>query len=198
MEQAFRILRFHLKKIFNLCRIFTSYMVLSFFSLALVSIFSVSQSNLIEWNSGRKLNWSDFKASPDPNSPNAALTNTSINVEFGYSKQGLTYSIKCRFDKNKSWGRVKNNLVLSHEQGHFDIAEIHARKLNKELKEYKFNSRTVANDVNRIYEKVMKQHHAAQQEYDEATDFSRKVEKQLEWLKKIEADLKSLEAYDYH
>lgn len=172
-------------------------MVLSFLSLALVSLFSVSQSNLIEWTSDRKLTWNDFKMTPDPGSQNAALTNTSINVEFGFSKKGLTWTIKCRFDKNKSWGRVKNNLVLSHEQGHFDIAEIHARKLNKALKEYKFDSRTVSNDVNRIYDRVMKQHHEAQQEYDRETDFSRKVEAQLDWLKKIEGDLKSLSDYNY-
>lgn len=173
-------------------------MILQFLSLALISLFSIKQSNssLIDWSNTRRLNWTDFRANPDPSSPNAALTNTSINIEFGYSKTELTYAIKCRFDKTKSWVRVKNNLVLGHEQGHFDIAEIHARKLNKELKAYKFNSRTVSDDVNAIYERVMKQHHAAQNEYDRETDFSRKKDKQEEWLGKIEKELNSLQAYN--
>jgi len=151
--------------------------------------------DLIEWNGNQRLTWTDFKGRVPVNAANAALTNTAINVEFGFSKKGMTYSIKCRFDKTKSWVRIKNDLVLGHEQGHFDIAEIHARKLNKALKEYKFNSRTVNNDVNRIYENVMKQHHSFQSEYDQATDFSRKVDKQTEWLAKIEKDLKSLDDY---
>lgn len=173
-------------------------MILQFLPLALISLFSIKQSssNLIDWSNTRKLSWSDFRANPDPSSPNAALTNTSINIEFGYSKTALTYAIKCRFDKAKSWVRVKNNLVLGHEQGHFDIAEIHARKLNRELKAYKFNSRTVSEDVNAIYDRIMKQHHSAQSEYDRETDFSRKKDKQEEWLGKIEKELTLLEPYN--
>src|SRR5919112_1484552 len=118
-------------------------MILHVLSLSLVMLFSTKQSNLIEWNAERRLTWNDFKAQPDKNSTNAALTSSSINIEFGYNSSGLKYNIKCRFDKNSSWGRIKNDYILSHEQGHFDIAEIHARKLHKALKAYKFQSRTV-------------------------------------------------------
>lgn len=163
--------------------------------LFLVSSRETAQKDLIEWNGDRRLTWIDFKGRVPVNAANAALTNTAINVEFGFSSKGMTYSIKCRFDKNKSWVRVKNDLVLGHEQGHFDIAELHARKLNQALKAYKFNSRTASDDVNRIYEKVMKQHHAYQSEYDQETDFSRKVEKQMEWLEKIAGELKAMDEY---
>jgi predicted secreted Zn-dependent protease len=167
-------------------------------SLVLMSVVVPADKDLIEWSMTRRLTWADFKGRPSINATNAALTNTAINVEFGFSKKGMTYSIKCRFDKTKSWVRVRNDLVLSHEQGHFDIAEIHARKLNKALKEYKFNSRTVSDDVNKIYDRMMKQHHAFQSEYDQQTDFSRKKDKQGEWLIKIEEELKSLDAFkDY-
>ena len=152
-------------------------------------------NNLIDWKHSRRLTWEDFKAKPDPNTGNAALTSSSINIEFAYSKTGITYSIKCRFDKTQSWGRIKNDHILAHEQGHFDIAEIHARKLNKALKEYKFNSRTVSKDINEIYEKVMKQHHEEQNDYDDVTDYSRNFKKQQEWLVKIEEDLKGLESF---
>jgi len=163
--------------------------------LLMLIVSDPDQKDLIEWNSNKRLNWTDFKGKVPVNAANAALTNTAINVEFGFSKKGMTYSIKCRFDKTKSWVRIKNDLVLGHEQGHFDIAEIHARKLNKALKEYKFNSKTASDDVNRIYENIMKDHHSFQSEYDQQTDFSRKVDKQMEWLAKIEKDLKSLEGY---
>jgi hypothetical protein len=163
--------------------------------LLLISLNTAAQKDLIEWSSSRRLAWPDFKGRVPVNAANAALTNTSINVEFGFSKKGMTYSIKCRFDKNKSWVRVKNDLVLGHEQGHFDIAELHARKLNKALRDYKFNSKTVSEDVNKIYESVMKDHHAFQSEYDQQTDFSRKVDKQVEWLNKVAKDLASLDEY---
>ena len=173
-------------------------MILQILSLTLVMVVSTKQSNLIEWNAGRKLTWEDFKAQPDKTSTNAALTSSSINIEFGYTNTGLKYNIKCRFDKNLSWGRIKNDYILAHEQGHFDIAEIHARKLNKLLKAYKFNSRTVARDVNTIYETVMKEHHAFQSLYDQETNYSRDFKLQDQWLTRIQDELNKLEAFaDY-
>lgn len=173
---------------------FTLTMILKILSLSLI-LFSTKQSNLIEWNAGRKLTWNDFKAQPDKTSTNAALTSSRINIEFGYTNTGLKYNIKCRFDKNLSWGRIKNDYILAHEQGHFDIAEIHARKLNKLLRAYKFNSRTVAKDVNSIYESVMKEHHAFQSQYDQETDYSRNFKLQDEWLTKIQDELAKLEEF---
>ena len=174
-------------------------MILYILSLTLSMLLSSTQANLIEWSPDRKLTWKDFKAMPDKNSTNAALTSSSINIEFGYSNSALKYNIKCRFDQNLSWGRIKNDYILSHEQGHFDIAEIHARKLNKLLKAYKFNNRTISKDVNKIYDTVMKEHHAFQSQYDLETNYSRDPAQQNVWKDKIEEKLQDLEEYrNYH
>jgi hypothetical protein len=165
-----------------------------------LSSFIRLSNSLIDWNADRRLTWSDFKASPDPSSPNAALTGTNIKFDFSYSSdKGFQYHISCQFDKNKSWGRVKTDYILSHEQGHFDIAEIYARKLYKAFKEYNPDVKNANKEVNKIYEKVMSELTQAQKQYDHETNFSINKEKQMEWLKKIDDDLKSLQAYaDYH
>lgn len=167
----------------------------SFFSWLLLTLTVIQQSNLVPWNANRKLVWEDFKASPDPHSGNAALTSSSINIEFGYDDEQLQYSIRCAFDKNRSWVRIRNNDVLAHEQGHFDLAEIYARRLNKAMKEYRFNARTVSKDVNGIYDNMMELHRKAQTQYDTETDYSRNKSKQEEWLKKIAQQLRELAAY---
>jgi predicted secreted Zn-dependent protease len=174
-------------------------MIIHVLSLLFSMVYTQSQNNLIEWSADRRLTWQDFKAQPDKNSTNAALTSSSINIEFGYNNTGLKYNIKCRFDQNLSWGRIKNEYILSHEQGHFDIAEIHARKLNKSLKVYKFNNRTVSKDVNKIYDAVMKEHHAFQSQYDQETNYSRDAAQQNAWKEKIEKILQELQEYsNYH
>jgi hypothetical protein len=165
------------------------------FSLLLLCITVIQSNNQIPWSASRKLTWSDFKGNPDPHSSNAALTSSNINIEFGYDEKGFQYSIKCRFDKDRSWVRIKNNDVLVHEQGHFDIAEVYARKLNKLMKAYQFNAKTASSDVNQLYENTMKQHRQTQIQYDQETDYSRNKLKQEEWLKKITDDLTSLEAF---
>jgi hypothetical protein len=162
----------------------------------LLLVFTTSQKdNLIPWSASRKLTWEDFKARPDAGSTNAALTSSSINIDFGYSEKGMEYAIRCHFDKTKSWVRIRNNGVLAHEQGHFDLAELYARKLSKAMKDYKFYAKTVGDDVNRIYDNIMKAHHEAQFTYDNETDYSRNKVKQEEWLQKISTDLSSLQPF---
>lgn len=170
-------------------------MIVQLFALLLAAASWQQNINLIDWNSNRRLTWQDFKGPVDAESKNAALTSSSINIEFGYDDEGLEYNIKCSFNKQKSWVRIKNDEVLAHEQGHFDLAELHARKLNKAMKGYKFNARTVSNDVNKIYDSLMTAHHEAQNIYDQETDYSRNKVKQEEWQKKIADELKGLQQF---
>jgi lipopolysaccharide export LptBFGC system permease protein LptF len=166
-----------------------------FITLLLACVTVIQTNNLIPWSASRRLTWSDFTGNPDPHSTNAALTSSNINIEFGYDEKGFQYTIKCSFDKNRSWVRIKNSEVLAHEQGHFDIAEIYARKLNKLMKAYRFNAKTVGTDINQLYENAMKQHRQTQLQYDQETDYSRNKPKQEEWLKKIAGDLKILDEF---
>jgi hypothetical protein len=159
-------------------------------------LFSLPENTFIDWKADYKLMWDDFKAPPDKNSPNAAETSTAIKFDFSYDGSNLKYHITCQFDKNKSWGRVKIDYILSHEQGHFDIAEIFARKLNKSLKEYTVgNVGNLNKEVNKIYDNTMHQLHNMQVAYDTETNFSINKARQEEWLKKISSELKDLEAY---
>ena len=150
---------------------------------------------LVDWSADRKLNWNDFRGRPDPATGNAALTSTSINVDYSYNKHELKFTIRCQFDPTKSWGRVRNNHILGHEQAHFDIAEIHARILYKMLQEYKFKSATVNDDIAKIYDMVMQQHHDMQAAYDGETDYSRKPSIQEHWQERIAQSLEELSAY---
>lgn len=164
-------------------------------SLLLASFVSDDQGNLIPWKADRKLTWADFKAKPLLGTDNAALTSSNINFSFGYGTKGFTYSISCNFDKSRSWARVKTDYILAHEQAHFDIAEIFARKLNRDLSKYKYNEKTASNDINKIYETLMTDHHQMQLLYDRETNHSISEDKQKEWLKKVNEQLKSLDAY---
>ena len=153
------------------------------------------KDTLLDWNSNRRLTWDDFKAQPDGSSVNAALTSTNINIDFSYNNRDFKYKLRCSFDPNKSWGRVKTEYILGHEQAHFDIAEIHARILNKELKNYKFNQRSASKDIGEIYNKVMRMHHEMQEKYDDETNYSRNEKKQADWSEFIGKTLTDLQAH---
>jgi Bacterial protein of unknown function (DUF922) len=155
--------------------------------------------DILPWSDSRRLTWDDFKASPDNNSSNAALTSSGIEFKYGYSNKKFTYTITCLFEKNKSWGKVKTDYILAHEQGHFDISEIHARKLNRVLKAYSFNTATAAKDIGMLYENLMKEQTDMQNLYDHETNYSRNKEQQVAWLKKIRKELDHLREFaNYH
>jgi predicted secreted Zn-dependent protease len=157
-----------------------------------------NEDNMIEWSPSRKLTWADFKGTPDPSSTNAALTSSAITLSSEYSNKGIRYIVNCRFNKLLSWARIRNDYILNHEQGHFDIAEAHARLLYKSLSEYKFNNRTANEDVNRIYSETMKEHVTMQKQYDLQTNHSLDSTEQTNWNKKIAARLNELAEYsDY-
>jgi hypothetical protein len=170
------------------------------FLLASFSFSTQNNNDSIPWTESRKLTWADFKSTPDNNSSNAALTSSKTTFQFSYdSEKGFSFTISCVFDKTSSWGKVKTDYILSHEQGHFDIAEINARRLNKALKAYVFNSKTANKDVPAIYQKIMEEQSAMQQQYDDETNYSRDKEQQGIWLEKIKNDLDKLKDYaGYH
>jgi hypothetical protein len=131
---------------------------------------------LINWSATNRLTWNDYKGDPDPNSGAAATTTSYLGIEYNFRNNIVTYKITCRFSKNKSWGLYKTDHILGHEQGHFDITEIFARKLNKETGEYKFDKTSYQKDLQKIYDDTVKAKEKFQNQYDKETDFSRNKE----------------------
>jgi hypothetical protein len=154
-------------------------------------LFAAAQDESIQWTS-KRLTWDDYMAKPSMDDEAAAVTSTGIGIEYQVRNSQLSYKITCMFSKIRSWGRYKSDYILSHEQGHFDITEIFARKLAKEIDEYTFNPRSFKTDLNKIYKNVMKEKEDYQDLYDRETDYSRNRTKQADWLKKISDELNEL------
>ena len=125
-----------------------------FLSLAVFAfpllILSHLEEEYVKWQENRRLTWEDFKAAPLKLGNTAAMTTTHLGFAYNVTNGKVSYKIDCRFEKNKSWGLVKNDWILKHEQGHFDIAEIFARKLNRSINEYEFNKSSFQKDLDVI------------------------------------------------
>ena len=161
--------------------------VIIFASSLLLFSFTKKKKNedYIPWNTERKLTWDDFTADAPGNTSDAALTTTYVGFSYSKSRNVISYKIECKFQKSRSWGRVKTEYILKHEQGHFDIAEIFARKLNKEIKAYLAKSNN-HEGLNPIYSKVMQEKRDMQEQYDKESNHSIHKVKQGEWDEKIE------------
>jgi hypothetical protein len=154
--------------------------------------------DLINWSATRKLTWADYKGRPDPNSDAAASTTTYLAIEYNITSNAFGYKIQSRFSRTRSWGLHKTEYILSHEQGHFDLAEVYARKLHKEMSEYRFDKNNFKKDLKKIYDEVTEEKEEMQNRYDRETRHSINKTRQAEWLQKIEDMLREYEAYaDY-
>ena len=154
------------------------------------------------WEEAKPLTWADFQGTPNPNNPFQANTNSGISYSWSFKASGdeVTFAseVFCFFLPKGSWvrpGKASTNL-LAHEQLHFDITELHARKLRKELENFTaVGSKDMKKLLGDIYKKIDAERKLMQERYDRETDHSQKEKVQEEWQQKIEAELAALEEF---
>jgi Bacterial protein of unknown function (DUF922) len=146
----------------------------------------------INWSPTYKLKWEDFQGPPDSSSKQSATTAYYIIYTYSYTDSSLKFSVQCLFDKSKSWKKSTDSLLLKHEQGHFDIGEIFARKLQKAFTNYAMNSKTINEDLRQIYNNVMSERLQLNDLYDNETVFSQDVQAQNRWINYIHLQLQSM------
>lgn len=160
-----------------------------------------SNDETLIWDASRKLTWADFKAEPDIESDAAALTASGIT--FGYSIKtadkrivNVKTTVEAHFYPNKSWyfKDKGDNHILKHEQLHFDITELYARKFRKQL-----SSLPIHRNINKQMDKMHVDFNEAlnemQKRYDKETNHSLNREVQKQWEYSITEELKALNPF---
>ena len=174
-----------------------------FFISSMLSAQKVILKDTITYREYSKLTWQDFKAKAPLDSPFSASVSTGMGYKWSYSTSNgeidFSYSVKSSLYRNSSWSKYtegKEN-VLSHEQLHYDITELYARKLRQALKDYKENGnlRNIRKSVTAIYESLEAERKAFQLQYDAETNHSTNKEAQLQWNEKIALLLEEYKAF---
>jgi len=150
----------------------------------------------VPWEKDFRLTWADFKGKVPPGEPTAATTASGIS--YSYSANLLHHEVHLDFEVNaffypkESWYKpdLCNENTLAHEQLHFDITEVFARKMREKLRRTSFSDDVKA-EVRKIYADILEELQKYQERYDWETNFSRNREKQLEWNQKIAQALKN-------
>jgi len=176
------------------------------FSLALlVSLSGFSQkkevvnikklkNDTIIWQKDSSLNASDFKGKVSKEWAGCAVT--FIMVEPIESNGNMYFSVQAVFDKSKSSIIKTSDYVLKHEQLHFDICELFARKLRKMLVETDFKKvKNIQHEIQTMYNKVNTEYAKYQRKYDEDTNHGENPAKQKVWGDDVANQMKDLEKY---
>ncbi|WP_242205603.1 DUF922 domain-containing protein [Aestuariivivens insulae] len=167
----------------------------------LCCLFCFQESPVVSWQEDYRLVWSDFKGAPQDQGDVAAVTASGITFgvsikEKGNRVIGFNTNVKAYFYPEQSWYKPEKATehVLAHEQLHFDITELYARKFRKNIGELKV-SNSIKKQLQDLHRTILKELEAAQEKYDSETNFSRHVENQLKWQNKVSAELEKLSSY---
>ncbi len=154
---------------------------------------SKKYDNKISWNSNYKLKWSDFKGKPEAYSSEVAMAATSIQYYTEISNNQFKYTIAPYFYPNISWSKknAQFDKVLAHEQLHFDITELYARKMRQAFSN-KVKSAKDHKLASSIFDKIMKDWDEEQERYDRETNHGINDEQQQKWILYIEQQLNTL------
>lgn len=173
--------------------------------------------DVVIWSVSRPLTWDDFKASPGASNNNeAAMSAVGLYGTFGRSAscsgsgpvtctaRPTSLTIRAQFHTVESWVSPDSKTadVLDHEQLHFDIAEVYARKLKEEMTKSFLNtpvtetggssieaSRKAVEKLqvqfDQIFDRIEDEYIQIQAQYDLEAGHGVDIGKQSEWNSKI-------------
>jgi len=156
-----------------------------------------AQNNSIVWSDERPLTWNDFKKKAPKNHLASAMSDITFMINVEFENNEIFIQIEPSLRPKDSWVKKNNksDYLLKHEQVHFDIYEVYARKFRSEIKSNHYTSKRVQNEITRLFNKYSKLAVDAQDKYDKETEHSIKREKQQEWNDSVAKELKELEEF---
>ena len=180
-----------------------------FFFIGFISLMSFSfvKDEFILWQENKKLKIQDFKADNKDtikvNRQQFLGAISAIRIEYSSFQRNKNsvpdFSIKTYFDPNESWMLLKNDYVLQHEQIHFDLTELYARKMRKSVESLRQKNitnisiyRKKIQHWNAMKEKASNQFDADNQDYYIKIGqkiLFQKNPKQEAWKKKVDREL---------
>ena len=164
-----------------------------------VSFLSISQDlydsnkDYLVWKQGYLLSWDSYKAEPDSTltSEYPALTYVSF-LPVGKAEDA---KVVCVFDSKSSWTTSESQSLLEHEQLHFDLGEVYARRIRRDLQlllsEGQLNEKSQFDTIEKNYALYS----AEFQEYVDATEHGMNKAQQRLWFSNIATALRQLAEY---
>lgn len=158
------------------------------------------------WSVTRQLQWSDFNGLPDQQLVNSgfdAATCATRIIGLDESNDSILIRIYTIFYYDCSWrlGETMDSWGLKHEQKHFDIFEIFSRKLRMDMYNYiKSNYEENGFEITKEYFQQLSKKYSQLadsmgDQYDNETQHSLNIEKQVYWNMKIALMLDDLKEY---
>src|SRR5262245_51785173 len=143
----------------------------------------------VPWSASRRLTWDDFRGVP-PAGEKERAAETAYSLFYAVSCKGHTFDFQiiAAVLPRQSWVRpsvltdaVQNSRTLRHEQTHFDLSEVHARRMRRYFAELSSPCMKSSSELEALSDRLIRDEAAAQRRYDEETSHGRLAQRQATW-----------------
>jgi hypothetical protein len=156
----------------------------------------------IPWTADRPLRWTDFRGRPDDDLDVAAVTSYALSWESNCTPDGFTFRVTSVFLPDQSWVQPdvldresSSQVTLAHEQAHFDLSEIQARKMRRALSRMVRPCRLTEEELTAALRPIVVEDATRQARYDRETSHGLDRPQQVRWEAEVGRELESLERY---
>jgi hypothetical protein len=162
------------------------------------AVAATTSPGTIPWSANRPLTWADFKSKPTPADRLAALTSATIDVQAACQDFKFASTVRAVFMPTESWVREASKAtpnLLRHEQVHFDITELYARKLRQKISLAKFDCEHLQPRFKNMSNALFAEWQKEEARYDQETNHGLTTDRQRGWEIKVQNQLIQLAQY---
>lgn len=156
----------------------------------------------IQWSSNRPLTWADFAGVPQLRGRTAAVTTYVLWWKADCGRDGFAFEVVSGFVRERSWVKPsvlsryeESRRALEHEQTHFDLSEVHARRMRQALGRLRRPCEMTEEELYDAVSPIVLDDQRAQATYDRETAHGLDRLQQAAWDENVARQLTSLERY---
>lgn len=147
----------------------------------------LAEDHAFAW-SPRRLTWSDFQGAPPAEGNESAKTSYALYSAWKCRGTVFEFRVIAGFRPRQSWVKagvlrdtIQRHAILSHEQTHFDLAEVHARIMRRTFGELTNPCRRTDEELSALVERLAQAEKAEQRHYDAETNHGLRTHDQAAW-----------------
>jgi len=140
------------------------------------------------WSAARPLAWDDFQGRPPTAGQEGAKTAYILYSIWKCRGDVFEYRVVVAFRPRESWVKpvvlddsVQRQTILVHEQTHFDLGEVHARRMRRAFADLSGPCRKTNAELGAVADQVGQEEKEEQRRYDAETDHGLFAAEQAAW-----------------
>lgn len=157
----------------------------------------LAEHGAVAWSAAWRLRWSDFQADPPRGGVESALTSYGLYYAWRCRGRVFEFRVIAAFHPRQSWVKaavvrdsVASRRTLAHEQTHFDIAEVYARRMRLHFGALVDPCQRSDATLDADAQRLVRQGQTTQRRYDAETLHGLELGQQARWQAEIDRELK--------